>query len=194
MYRPGGVRAPGGRADHDRGRRVSTRSASTPPPLAGGGWEGAAPGPQSALPPTLSRTGRGSVVPALLALLALLPSSASHSPPSPPLLDHAFPPDLRASPRSAPRCSTARAARSHSFRPPAASGAFASDQRRRCSPTCCRRRGSPLLARIPASIRSPWPAPPRSWCARATSCPAARPWRCRPPVCWSRGRAPSAPS
>ena len=110
MYRPGGVRPPGGRPDHRRGRRVSTRSASTPPPLAGGGWEGATPGPQSALPPTSSRTGRGSIVPALLALLALLPSVCLALAATGALLDSPSRPTSPASPPSAPRSSTARTA------------------------------------------------------------------------------------
>ena len=51
-------------------------------------------GPQSALPPTSSRTGRGSIVPALLALLALLPSVCLALAATAALLDYAFPPDL----------------------------------------------------------------------------------------------------
>jgi penicillin-binding protein 1C len=65
---------------------------ATPLPLAGGGWEeGATPGPQSPLPPTPSRKGRGSIV---LPLLARLPSLCLAVAALVALLDHVFPPDL----------------------------------------------------------------------------------------------------
>ena len=57
-----------------------------------------------------------------------------------------------------------------------------------------RRRGPALL--VPSRRRSARAgrAPPRSSPAPATSSPAARRWRCRPPGCSSRARARSAPS
>ena len=133
---PRGVRPTGGRPDHHRGRRVSTRSASTPPPLAGGGWEGATPGPQSALPQPLPARGGEyrSCPPCPLGPSALrLPRTRRHRAPCSTTPSR---PTSRASPPSAAKSSTARAARWHSYRPRVASGAFARTQRRRCSPTC----------------------------------------------------------
>ena len=86
---------------------------------------------------------------------ALLAATAS-------LLDRAFPPTSRASPRPAPKSSTATTAPSPSCPRPAASGASA--RRPTTSPrnssTCCSPSRTGASATTPASIRWRWRAPP----------------------------------
>ena len=154
------VRPPGRRPDHGAGRGVRRDPTDTPPPLAGGGWGEGAAAIASPLPRPPPARGGGGLLGARprchrLALLLARALGAA--------LDHAFPPDLSR------LAAVGTEVLDRQDRPlallPAPGGVwrFRADGRTAAAhQPADRRRGPPLLATTPASIRSPWSAPPRS--------------------------------
>ena len=180
--------------------RHRQRHSQTPPPLAGGGW-GRGPGapqpPPPQPPPARGGLGFGQVFFALSS--SHFSASCHHSSfCSPPSARRWTTPSRPTSPASV---HVGTEVLDRQDRPlallPAPGGVWrfrAGAAPHAAHQSAHRGRGPPLL--VPPRRRSPRPGPRHRADARgpATLSPAARHWRCRPPACSSRDRAPSAPS